>query len=103
MLDRRAFVCRLAVASPALLGTLGLPAPAGAAELLPRTVAAFDRYVQATERGAVDGSCPAAPWTARWPCCRTTTRTPPCTVPPSPGPAYCRAKGRCSASTSASS
>jgi hypothetical protein len=55
MLDRRSFVCRLAAASPAQLGTIGVPAVAGAAELLPGTVAAFDRYVQATERGAADG------------------------------------------------
>jgi hypothetical protein len=34
---------------------LGWPARAGAAELLPRTVAAFDRYVQATEREAANG------------------------------------------------
>ena len=45
----------LAVASPSLLGVIGLPARAVAAELLPRTVAAFERYVQVTERAAADG------------------------------------------------
>jgi hypothetical protein len=52
---RRAFIRGLA-ASPALLGAGALLAPAGAAELLPATVAAFDRYVQESERAAAAGT-----------------------------------------------
>ena len=55
MSDRRTFLRTLAVGGPSLLGVLGPSARADAAELLAKTVTAFDRYVQVTERAAVDG------------------------------------------------
>ena len=45
----------LAAGSPSLLGVVGWSASADAAELQPKTVTAFDRYVQAAERTAADG------------------------------------------------
>jgi hypothetical protein len=55
MPDRRSFIRTLAAGSPSLLSVIGWSTPANAAELQPKTAAAFDRYVQAAERAAGDG------------------------------------------------